>query len=86
MLEGMRSAATRRTEGVLANKRRRHYGHAAMLIACCLELASIVGQKEAVSAMSAMSEWVAELRREYKRFPAFQRELEAALAMRSTGQ
>ncbi len=61
MLEGMQCAATRRTEGVLVNKRRRHYGHAAMLIACCLELASIVGQKEAVS---AMSERVAELRRE----------------------
>ncbi len=83
MLEGMQCAATRRTEGVLVNKRRRHYGHAAMLIACCLELASIVGQKEAVS---AMSEWVAELRRAYKRFPAFQRELEDALAMRSTRQ
>ena len=27
MLEGMQSAATRRTEGVVANKRRRHYGH-----------------------------------------------------------
>ena len=92
MLESMQCAATRRTEGVLVNKRRRHYGHAAMLIACCLELASIVGQKEAVSAMSAVSavsavsEWVAELRREYKRFPAFQRELEDALAMRSTRQ
>ena len=80
MLEGMQSAATRRTEGVVANKRRRHYGHAATLIACCLELASIVGQKEAAS------EWVAELRREYKRFPAFQRELEDALARSSTRQ
>ena len=74
MLEGMQCAATRRTEGVLVNKRRRHYGHAAMIIACCLELASIVGQKE------AMSEWVTELRRAYKRLPAFQRELEDALA------
>jgi len=78
MLEGMQNAATRRTEGVIANKRRRHYSHAAILIACCFELAPIVGWKEAVS------EWVAELRREYKRFPAFQRELEDALAMRST--
>jgi tetratricopeptide (TPR) repeat protein len=78
MLEGMRSAATRRTEGVLVNKRRRHYGHAATLIVCCLELAPVVGQKEAVS------EWVDELRREYKRFSAFQRELEDSLAMRST--
>ena len=49
-------------------------------MACCLELAPVVGQKEAVS------EWVAELRREYKRFPAFQRELKDALAMRSTRQ
>ena len=74
----MQCAATRRTEGLIVNKRRRHYGHAAMLIACCLELARIVGQKDAVS------QWVAELRREYKRFPAFQREREDALAMRST--
>lgn len=77
MLEAMRLAAERRVEGVLGDKRRRHYGHAALLVACCLELAPGVGRHAAVA------EWVAALRKRYARFPAFQEECDRALG--STG-
>jgi hypothetical protein len=74
MLGAMRAAATRRVEGILGKKRRRHYGHAAMLVACCLELAPVVGRQKAFSA------WLTDMRKEFARFHAFQGELEVALA------
>ncbi|MCH7749231.1 MAG: hypothetical protein IH939_14170 [Acidobacteria bacterium] len=74
MLEAMRASATRRVQGILGNKRRRHYGHAATLVACCLELAPVVGKQKLVS------DWVADLQQEYSRFSAFRGELERALA------
>jgi hypothetical protein len=74
MLEAMQAATTRRVEGILGNKRRRHYGHAAVLVACCLELAPVAGQQEEVA------EWVATVRKAYSRFPAFQEECRRALA------
>ena len=74
MLEAMRAAATRRVEGILGNKRRGHYGHAARLVACCLELAPAVGKQEIVA------EWVGEVRKAYSRFSAFQEECRSALA------
>jgi hypothetical protein len=74
MLEAMCAAATRRVEGILGNKRRRYYAHAAMLVACCLELAPAVGEQEAVSS------WVDALRADYSRFYAFQEDLKNALA------
>jgi hypothetical protein len=74
MLEAMRAAATKRVERILGNKRRRHYGHAATLVACCLELAPAVGRQKAVA------EWVDQVRKEYSRFYAFQEELKSALA------
>lgn len=73
LLEALRVAATRRVEGILTNKRRRHYGPAATLVACCLELAPVVGREEAIG------EWVADLRKKYSRFSAFQGALNIAL-------
>ena len=75
VLAAMRVAATRRVEGLLGNKRRRHYGHAALLVACCLALAPGVRRRK------ASAEWVAELRRRYARFHAFQAECRRALAL-----
>lgn len=74
MLDAVRTAATRRVEAILGNKRRRHYGHAALLLACCLELAPGVGQQ------SAVAEWVSDVRKRYSRFHAFQDECTRALA------
>lgn len=39
MLDAMRVAAEKRIEGILGQSRRRHYGHAATLAACCLAIA-----------------------------------------------
>jgi hypothetical protein len=74
MLEAMRAAAEKRAVGILGNKRRRHYGHVATLLACCLELAPAVGRQEEVA------DWVDVLRKRYSRFYAFQEELKRALA------
>lgn len=73
MLDAMRTAATRRVEGILSNKRRRHYGPAAILVACCRELAPVVGCREEVG------DWVADLRKQYSRFSAFQSALDTTL-------
>jgi hypothetical protein len=80
MLEAMRTAARKRVDGILGKKRRRYYGHAATLVACCLELGPTAGSQEAVA------EWVHDLRKRYSRFHAFQEELESALASISAGR
>jgi hypothetical protein len=74
MLEAMRAAAEKRAGGILGKKRRRHYRHSATLVACCLELAPVVGRQEEVA------DWVDDLRKRYSRFSAFQEELKRALA------
>lgn len=74
MLHAMRVAAEKRVEGILDHKRRRHYGHAATLAACCLELAPVVGKQK------AFSDWIDDLRKKHSRFHAFQQELKHALA------
>ena len=74
MLEAMQAAAKRRVDGILGKKRRRHYGHAAMLVVCCLKLGPVIGRQEVIA------KWVAELRQRYSRFHAFQREVDHALA------
>lgn len=79
MLTAMKAAAVRRTDGVLAEKRRRHYGHAAALIACCVEL------EDGSGAPGATSRWADELRAKTSRFPAFQGELRAALSLAPPG-
>jgi hypothetical protein len=72
MLAAMRVAAEKRVEGILGHSRRRHYGHAAMLAASCLALAS-ANRREDVST------WLADLRQTYKRRHAFREELRRAL-------
>ena len=65
VLKAMRKAAEKRLAGVIENKRRRHYGHAAQLVAACAALDS-----------NEASRWVAGIRAEYSRFSALQRELD----------
>ena len=74
VLEAMRVAASKRVEGILSHKRRHHYGHAAILVACCLEVAPAVGKPEEIA------DWVDHLRKKYSRFYAFQGELASALS------
>jgi hypothetical protein len=73
MFEALRTAASVRTDAVLEGKRRRTYPHAAMLIACCVELDSLAGHAEAAA------RWAADLRERSRGFPAFQRALRATL-------
>lgn len=69
----MRVAAEKRVEGILGNSRRRHYGHAALLVASCLAFAP-------TSREAALSKWVADLRQQYSRRSAFREELTRAFA------
>ena len=59
--------------GVIHEKRRRHYGHAAQLTTCCVELGHVAGQGDLAD------HWAASLQAETKRYPAFQAALQAAL-------
>jgi hypothetical protein len=65
MLGAMRKAAEKRVAGVLEEKRRRAYGHAAKLVLVCA----------ALDTTAETAEWVAGIRHAYRRFPAFQAEL-----------
>jgi hypothetical protein len=69
----LRQAAQARVMGVIHEKRRRHYGHAAQLAACCVELEYAAGQGDLAE------HWASSLRAETKRYPAFQAALQAAL-------
>jgi len=66
VLAAMRRAAERRVAGVTEEKRRRHYGHAASLVATCV----------ACDASPEASRWAARLREEYRRFSALRAELD----------
>jgi hypothetical protein len=66
LLEAMRRAAENRLAGLTKNKRRRHYGHGAQLVATCAALLS----------SSEANDWVATLRTGYRRYPALQREFD----------
>lgn len=72
-VKAMRIAAEKRVEGILGNSRRRHYGHAALLVASCLAFAP---KRRA----SELSKWYAELRQQYVRRSAFRQELTRAFA------
>jgi hypothetical protein len=72
MLDAMRVTAERRIEGILGESRRRHYGHAATLVASCLAVAPRHRQKDA-------SDWIAQLLVAHSRRHAFKQELQAAL-------
>lgn len=67
-LDAMRTAASKRTDGVTGEKRRRHYDHAATLVGCCVE----ADRQGSVA-------WLEALRARTSRFPAYQEALRAAL-------
>jgi hypothetical protein len=67
-LDAMRVAASKRTDGVTGEKRRRHYEHAATLIGCCVE-----------ADRQGSAAWLEALRARTSRFPAYQEALRAAL-------
>ncbi len=69
LLEAMRRAAEKRLAGVTENKRRRHYGHAAQLVATCAAFGS----------STEANTWIAAIRTRYRRYPALQRELDERL-------
>ena len=73
MIAALRVAAERRVEGVLGNSRRRHYGHAALLVASCLAVVPKHRETE-------FSTWVENLRHQYSRRSAFRGELARAFA------
>lgn len=78
VLTALKRAATARVHGVLREKRRRHYDHAAMLVACCVELETRSGD------VASTSSWVEALRERTSRYPAFQTALRQALAKATT--
>ena len=69
MLEALKTAASKRSDGVTSEKRRRHYDHAAKLVACCVEIEG-----------AASAGWLSGVRGRTGRFPAFQGALGRALA------
>jgi hypothetical protein len=69
VVASMKMAAEIRVAGVTDQKRRRHYRHAAELVATCV----------ACDESSATARWVAALQAEYRRFPALRAELDRAM-------
>jgi hypothetical protein len=70
-IDAMRIAAEKRTEGILNNSRRQHYGHAALLVASCVAFAP-------KSRASELLKWARDLRQRYSRRHAFRQELARA--------
>jgi hypothetical protein len=62
MVDLMRVAAERRIEGVLGNSRRRHYGHAAMLVASGVVLAAATGGRGFLRGCGATTDLLASSR------------------------
>lgn len=53
MLDAMRAAPEQRTDGVISEKRRRHYQHAALLVGCVIEVdPASVGYRGAIKAFA----------------------------------
>jgi hypothetical protein len=69
--DAMRIAAEKRTEGILGNSRRQHYGHAALLVASCVAFAP-------KHRASELLKWATDLRQRYSRRHAFRQELARA--------
>jgi hypothetical protein len=69
VLAAMKKAAESRVAGVTEQKRRRHYGHAAELVATCV----------GCDKTGETTRWAAAMKAEYRRFPALRDELERAL-------
>lgn len=72
VLAAMRKTAEKRIAGVIEEKGRRHYGHAASLVAACV----------ASDRSPASLRWAATIREERSRFPAFRAELDRHLGAR----
>lgn len=72
ILRAMRNAAEKRIQGATEFKRRTVYDHAAQLVAACV----------ALDETPAGGQWVANIRAEYSRFSALQRELDRHLSCR----
>ncbi|HEV3058868.1 MAG TPA: hypothetical protein VGY48_11510, partial [Vicinamibacterales bacterium] len=70
-IDAMRIAAEKRTEGILGNSRRQHYGHAALLVASCVAFAP-------KHRASKLLKWATDLREKYSRRHAFRQELARA--------
>jgi len=70
VLAALRQAAAARVAGVTGGGRQRHYGHAARLVADCV----------ALDPTPATKRWLADLRRDYARYPALRRALDERLA------
>ena len=70
-IDAMRIAAAKRTDGILGNSRRQHYGHAAQLVASCVACAP---KRRA----SELLRWATDLRQQYWRRHAFRKELARA--------
>jgi len=71
VMAAMRKAAENRLAGVTEEKRRRHYGEAAVLVGACVSS----------DASQDTARWAASLRTEYKRFPALRAELDRVLGV-----
>jgi len=71
VLAAMRKAAEKRLAGVTGQKRRRHYGHAAQLVAVCV----------ACDESPEAARWLSTLRTEHRRFPALRAELDRAMGI-----
>ncbi len=69
LLGAMRIAAEKRIKGVIRNKRRRYYGHAASLARACLQ----------VEPGEETQAWFSAIEQTYRRYPAFQRELRGGM-------
>ncbi len=69
VLAAMKKAAESRVAGVTEQKRRRHYGHAAELVATCV----------ACDKTRETTRWAVALQAEYRGFPALRAELDRAL-------
>ena len=72
-IDAMRITAEKRVEGILGNSRRRHYGHAALLVASCVASAPAGCEREFVKR-------AADVRQQYWRRHAFREELTRAFA------
>ena len=69
VIQALRSAAENRVAGVTEMKRRKYYRHAAQLVADCV----------AVDPSRETRSWAADVRADYRRFSALQRELKSYL-------
>ena len=67
-IDAMRVTAEKRVEGILGNSRRRHYGHAALLVASSVASAPAGRERE-------LAKWAADVRQQYWRRHAFREEL-----------